>query len=362
MKRRNDSLFGVCDFYSRNFIGHGHEAVEVHVNNPWMQSAWAREHGLRPVPIPADQHSPDRPTVSRLKRALRPYRDLLAPIAKLVGAIPSLDAGSRAIVLAQIEEFRPDVILNQDLFMIDTALVRQMQQKGRCLIAWCGVDPPSAMNYSVYTFALSMLDWVIEHFRAHGLSAEKSHLGFEHTLSDRLGQLPERDVAVSFVGSLSAIHAKRIALLEAIAAKCPLDFWAPSISALSANSPLRACYRGEAYGRSVYEIMRRSLISLNTHADSAHGQASNMRLFETTGMGALLLTDNEGKLSDLFEPNKEAVGYDTVGGAVAKIERYLRDQSEREAIARAGQARTLKAHSYRERTAQILCYIEKYAN
>src|SRR6266478_6082004 len=46
MAARNASLFGVADFYSRNFAASGHPAVEIHVNNPWLQSAWAREHGL----------------------------------------------------------------------------------------------------------------------------------------------------------------------------------------------------------------------------------------------------------------------------------------------------------------------------
>src|SRR5438270_5024487 len=43
---RNASLFGVADFYSRNFAALGHQATEIHVNNPWLQAAWAREHGM----------------------------------------------------------------------------------------------------------------------------------------------------------------------------------------------------------------------------------------------------------------------------------------------------------------------------
>ena len=46
MAARNASLFGVADFYSRNFAALGHPAAEIHVNNPWLQSAWAREHGM----------------------------------------------------------------------------------------------------------------------------------------------------------------------------------------------------------------------------------------------------------------------------------------------------------------------------
>src|SRR6476469_7597840 len=46
MAARNASLFGVADFYSRNFQAQGHEAAEIHVNNVWLQSAWARERGM----------------------------------------------------------------------------------------------------------------------------------------------------------------------------------------------------------------------------------------------------------------------------------------------------------------------------
>src|SRR5229473_549268 len=46
MAARNASLFGVADFYSKNFAALGHPAAEIHVNNPWLQTAWAREHGI----------------------------------------------------------------------------------------------------------------------------------------------------------------------------------------------------------------------------------------------------------------------------------------------------------------------------
>src|SRR5690242_5263234 len=53
MTARNASLFGVADFYSRNFIALGHSAAEIHVNNSWLQSAWAREHGMSIEPVSA---------------------------------------------------------------------------------------------------------------------------------------------------------------------------------------------------------------------------------------------------------------------------------------------------------------------
>src|SRR3954454_21320235 len=79
MAARNASLFGVADFYSRNFAALGHAAAEIHVNNPRLQAAWAREHGLAvdlPVAAGATRHErlPGclRRAVGRNKPILRP--------------------------------------------------------------------------------------------------------------------------------------------------------------------------------------------------------------------------------------------------------------------------------------------------
>jgi spore maturation protein CgeB len=87
-----------------------------------------------------------------------------------------------------------------------------------------------------------------------------------------------------------------------------------------------------------------------------------MRLFETTGVGAFLLTDNEHKLSDLFVPDREAVTYSSPEDAIQKIEWYLGNDREREDIAAAGRARTMSVHTYRQRAAQIMEYVAKYAD
>src|SRR3981189_671629 len=64
MAARNASLFGVADFYSRNFAASGHPAAQIHVNNPWLQSAWAREHGMS-VEAPGAPGAPARRGPSR---------------------------------------------------------------------------------------------------------------------------------------------------------------------------------------------------------------------------------------------------------------------------------------------------------
>ena len=104
MAARNASLFGVADFYSKNFAALGHSAAELHVNNPWLQSAWAHEHGLR-VEFPRAPGATGRRALPGwLQRAATPFKPMLRPLARKVGLSPRLDAQAETILLAQIDE------------------------------------------------------------------------------------------------------------------------------------------------------------------------------------------------------------------------------------------------------------------
>jgi len=121
MAVRNDSLFGVADFYSRNFKAHGHEAAEIHLNNPWLQYAWAREHGLK-VAAPPPPLTQARASGWNRHRLLGAAKRRLRRMAKRLSAgsvlprVPAPAAGEEdwenSILRAQIADFRPDVILN----------------------------------------------------------------------------------------------------------------------------------------------------------------------------------------------------------------------------------------------------------
>src|SRR6476469_8613041 len=93
MTARNDSLFGVADFYSRNFTALGHRAAEIHVNNPWLQSAWAREHGLG-VEVAAPSPGGGSTIPGWLQRAVAPFKPMLRPLARKVGLSPRLDSAA----------------------------------------------------------------------------------------------------------------------------------------------------------------------------------------------------------------------------------------------------------------------------
>ena len=360
MAARNASLFGVADFYSKNFAALGHPAAEIHVNNPWLQAAWAREHGMA-LEIPQTPAGSARAALPGwLQRAVTPFKPMLRPLARKVGLSPRLDAQAEKVLLAQIEDFRPDLVLNQDIFHVDTSLVRRIKSIGRpILIGQVGIEPSRGEDWTVYDLMVSQLPTTVKALRARGVRSEVNHLAFEPAILDALPAAPALDVEVSFIGTISADHRQRISLLEAVAQRYDLKLWGNLPQSLPASSPLRRCFQGEVWGADMYQVLRRSRVTLNSHIDLAGREAGNMRLFEATGVGAFLLTDFKDNLDTLFELDHEVVAWRSIDDCLKTIDLCLSDDNRRAVIARSGQARTMSHHTYRNRTAEILGFLDK---
>lgn len=360
MAARNDSLFGVADFYSRNFRALGHEAAEVHVNNRWIQHAWAREHTLavNPPDRPGNSLSGRKSWKARVKSLLRPA---LGQLVRRLRPPPTMPIWEAELLAAQIAEFRPDLILNQEMPYIDNATLRRLKPPGALVIGQIAATLPSVISFDAYDMVISSLPNLVQWFRDHGVRAEVNRLAFEPFILDKLDPAPARDVDVSFVGSLSPVHAGRIRLLEHVARHTPVKIWGNGIEDLPPTSPLHACYQGEAWGRDMYDVLRRSRITLNNHLDLAGQWANNMRLYEATGMGTLLLTDAKQNLAEIFTPGEEVAVYRDAEDCVAQIHRYLKDESGRAAIAAAGQHKAVTVQNYAGRTAEIAALAQNLA-
>lgn len=352
MAARNDSLFGVADYYSRNFRALGHEAAEVHVNNRWIQYAWAREHGLAvAAPDMPDGGGPGgKSWKARAKDVLRP---VLGPLVNKFRQPYAMPVWEAELLAAQIADFRPDMILNQEMTYIDNATMRRLKPPGTMVIGQIAATLPDTPDFDAYDLVFSSLPNLVQWFRGQGVRAEVNRLAFEPSILDKLGPAPTRDVDVSFVGSLSPVHAGRIRLLEHVARHTALKVWGNGIEGLPPGSPLHACYQGEAWGRDMYNVLRRSRITLNNHLDLAGEWANNMRLYEATGMGAMLLTDAKRNLAEIFEPDVEVAVYKDADDCVARIRHYLADEKARAAIASAGQRKAIAVQNYAGRTAEI---------
>ena len=115
------------------------------------------------------------------------------------------------------------------------------------------------------------------------------------------------------------------------------------------RQPLRDLYPGRCHnatlGVDYFGVLNKSRVTFNKHTDHNKGIVGNLRMFEATGVGACLLTDNGRNINALFEPGREVVTYSSIDEVVEKVRYLLDHEDERAEIARAGQKRTLKDHT-----------------
>jgi spore maturation protein CgeB len=346
---RNATLFGLADAYSSGFSAGGDSAQEIHVNNPWLQSAWARERGMHapapPPPAGGRRSSPLSPLLGLARR------HLLGAARRFVPR--QLQAAEERILGAQIAAIEPDIILNQEMSYVRAASLKRVAPRGTKIVGQIASALPVGEDYARYDLIISSLPNMVRRFRAWGLRAELSPLAFDPRVLERVDTAAERDIPVSFVGSLSADHRSRVELIETLAARVPLEVWGSGAHELPRSSPVHRCFQGEAWGIDMYRILARSRVTINQHIDLAEGFSNNMRLYEATGCGALMIVDRGANLADLFEPGAEVIAYSSAAECAGAVEQMLSNEPRRAAIAAAGQRRTLAEHTYVSRARQL---------
>jgi spore maturation protein CgeB len=117
--------------------------------------------------------------------------------------------------------------------------------------------------------------------------------------------------------------------------------------------------RQSVFGIEMYNLFKNAGIVLNMHIGISNEYAGNMRLFEVTGVGSCLLTDNKANLGDLFDISKEIVVYNNAQDCIEKAKWLLNNDAERDKIAQAGHRRTVLSHTVESRCKLILDIISK---
>lgn len=364
MQVRMESLFGDADFYSSNLRKLGHEAYDLRPNAEWMQKAWAQEHGLV-----IEQSIPERRGLKSIlnsvrsvasKTPLKHLKPLFRPILRSMNQQPPWFYD---VLAAQIKYCKPDVVFNLAMDSISTSFLQEVKEYMGLLIG-CS-EPPVLLNrqdWRVYDLIAAPSEGMLDYFNKIGLKTELLRFGFEPGVLLSLDHGSQKSVPVSFVGSIGSIHSERLKVLETLCAKLgeKICVWAPSGDHLSAVSSIRKRYQGPAFGCDSYQILSVSKITVNCHIDVAGQYADNMRLFEATGMGTMLITDWKINLHKMFESGREVITYRTAEECVDLVNYYLEHDTEREAIARAGQERTLREHTYYHRMQELDDLVGKY--
>lgn len=289
----------------------------------------------------------------------RHLRDLGWEVEDCIANLRNYDPVTTA--RARIHAFQPDVVFLQDFSLLPLPVLEALKAKGIFLAGQlsCPLPPTDRLplvevvftSFPHYVPKLSSLG--VRRVVYSPLACEPSAI--ERILAGR--PLPARDIDVLFVGGVGRkVHwdAGTLALEELAADLGPrLHWYGYGLDYLEPQSPLRACYRGEAWGRQMYELLLRALVVVNRHGEVAAGYANNMRMFEATAAGALLVTEAAPNLADLFKPGEEVLAYGP--GLLSRAVRWALEEAPVEAamIAAAGQRRALSQHTYRRKMEQV---------
>jgi hypothetical protein len=350
--------YGSSDFFAKHMQRLGNEAVEVFASFEVLQKAWARDHGV----------------------AFDESRWLIE------------------IVLAQVRQFKPDVIYLQNLYLFDPAMraaVREAAGQKARLVGWRFAPTDDFSSFRDLDLVLTGSPEFARKLRDGGGSVAECRWGFEPVVLSELGSGIDPDLSFTFAGTLGAAwgpFSGRYAILEQLLRATPLEIWGepepvlndivrraagkaihlgnevlrssrvsrdvvsrlpivrrgvewstdPSLGALRSRYPDRV--HNAVYGLGYYRTFARSKITFNMHWNSDGDNIGNIRLFEATGCGACVLTEDAPGLRALFDAG-EVVTYTSAADCVEKVRYLLENEDERARIATAGQRRTLKDHT-----------------
>ena len=359
---------GWADYYKKAFEKLGVEAFELIANAKSMQQAWAQENNVK-------------------------YDKL-------------------SVLLNQIETIKPDVIWFQDSMIFPADFYNKVRKINtvKLLIGNC-CTPYTKENIEVFKkfdFVTSCSPLFIDDFKNHGIKTLLLYHAFDRSILKET-ETKEKQFDVFFSGSIigtKGFHFERKKMLEHII-NSNVDL---KLYGFADNSTIKdfikksglytfikvADYTGlsflfndneiyrkgkqissfpvfnriskklkeqmfpPVFGIDMYKQLAAAKISLNKHGEVASGYAVNMRMFETTGVGSILMTENYRNLTELFKPDEEVVTYNSFDEAVEKINWLLDNPGKMKQIALEGQKRTLHDHSYGNRAKIIVEEIMKY--
>jgi spore maturation protein CgeB len=367
--------FGWADFWEKSLAPLGWSVFEVVANAKSIQTTWAKEKGWQ---IPTKNWVPD-------------------------------------ILARQILLYQPEILFLEDHTLLTAIEIKELREKCksiRLVVSWCGAPYKNTNFFSQHDLVLSCVPEIVARLNNLGCKSERMDHAFYPGILQFTESIKKPTISMSFVGQIvpgSQQHLGRARMLAAISkSKLPLEIYTPSHT-WSCNDRIKSClanivlstapipknirnkddknaivplirkikkwqgskqlpdyhqlvshFRKPVFGQEMYKTIRNSQITFNCHIDISKKSASNMRLFEATGVGSCLLTDAKDDLNRLFESDYEVVTYASKEECVEKATWLLANPDKRQVIAKAGQERTLKYHTFDKRAIELIEILKRY--
>ncbi|NBW41376.1 glycosyltransferase family 1 protein [bacterium] len=271
------------------------------------------------------------------------------------------------IVRAQIEYFRPEILYISHPIGYDSAFIASLSYRPQVVVGWRASVIPEGTDFRLFDAILSSSDACRKMALNHGAPrAIAFQPGFPEWMLEQHSGIT-KDVDVLFSGGFhETLHSRRInALLEV--AKAPLG-WKGEFSIHyhigychreSVPAGVLMYDRGALWASEMHKALASAQIVLNITGDITDGADGNMRMFEVTGAGSLLLMDHHDTLTRYFTPGEEIETFRSHEEMIEKIYFYLNNRERAETIAKKGQEKCLKLHGMRTRAREFKLIMEE---
>lgn len=256
------------------------------------------------------------------------------------------------ILLAQIEAHKTEVFYNLDPIHYGNDFVKRLPGCVKTHICWRAA-PSNGQDFSAYHLRVCNFPSILKNWEAAGQKSAYFFPAYDPVM-DQYAESTERLIDVAFVGAYSRHHQRRARILEAVAnlapkfnevfcldrsflaklASTPLGF-IPPFRTLRFPKNIAAIWHPPVFGRDLYSLFSRSKIVINAAIDMAGEDRGNMRCFEATGCGALLLSD-KGNYPEGFQAGVTFLNYENAESACNQVIQALENPADVTKVARQG--------------------------
>lgn len=270
----------------------------------------------------------------------------------------------QTLIKTQIETIKPDILYLDDPIFFDGNFIAKLKYRPKLVMGWRTANIPNSTNWNGFDLILSNLDAIRDMALTLGAKkAEDFYPGFPEWIYKNVKSImPKYDVV--FCGQINnSVHYKRTKLLDAVA-KASIESKSFSCAFFLSGDPesmtpaLKEVNKGSRYGIEMHQALRLGKICIDARGDIgliddfgrseinlAGKQTSNMRIFEATGTGVMVISEYAENLFKYFQIGSEIESFLNANDLIEKIIYYVNNPDKRDAIAKRGNEKCLHIHS-----------------
>jgi spore maturation protein CgeB len=277
------------------------------------------------------------------------------------------------IAYEQIKYFKPDVFYIEYVPQLFGEFIKLVKPFCKKVVSWISSPLDASAELSGIDLIFSSTPDFVKLFKQSGIQSQYMHPAFDVRILDQMPKFSSKSIPFSFVGGWSDVHINRKKALKHLAQNTPIQIWGYNYKdnyskrsfayfknlILNENKKVFNAYHGEAWGLEMYKIIRNSLITFNIHESLLKGFVGNMRMFEASGAGTMILNDTGHNLPELFIPGKEIETYTSIEEAVEKVKFYIENPNLAIEIGKNAQLKTTRDYNYDIYVTEMSSYINK---